>query len=80
MKRVVSWLILIILIAGLCWYTIDLSSPTQSEIDSFKTEVEPVTKNIVDEEVLTDLQELVSHGKLPVTVSDSEIGKTSPFE
>ena len=79
MTRIIGILILILLIAGTIWYTIYLSTASESEITAKEVKVESVDTEIIDQEVLTQLDDLEQNGKLPVTVSPEELGKISPF-
>ncbi len=79
MTRIISFLILIIIMAGTIWYVIYLSRASEAEISKQETRVETVQTDIVDENILQQLNNLKQNGDLPVTVSPEELGKVSPF-
>jgi hypothetical protein len=81
MKRIIGFITLVVFMAAMVWYVVFLSSATSTEITNATKPVATVDSNIVNETVLGVLDKtLKENGKLPVTVSPKEIGKSgSPF-
>lgn len=79
MPRTIAILLIIILLIAGGWFIYYRTRPSSEEIESQKTQVLVVPKDILADSVMGELKNFKQYGTLPIVINSDEQGRDDPF-